>query len=446
MSIKGSFLFGQRETSKAKEVNKATGGWHRTMTCKFIGVMRALAFVLLLSLTSVAFPLTAHAAFPGANGKIAFASDRDGDFEIYVMNPDGSGVTQLTFNSALDFAPAWSPDGTQIAFLSDRDGNNEIYVMNADGSGQSRLTNNPSSDFAPQWSPDGTKIVFGSERVGVVPEVYVMNADGSGQTNLTNNPADDQGGNWSPDGTKIMFISNRDGNWELYVMNPDGSSQTRLTTNSWDDADADWSPDGTKIVTMSDRDGNWELYGMNADGTGLTRLTNNLFTDFNPSWSPDGTKIAFTRHQDGNYEIYVMNADGTGQTNLTNNPAGDDSSAWQPLPTITVAIDTTPGSLPNSINPRSKGMIPVAILTTDSFDATMVDPAIVLFGVTGTEAAPVHSALEDVDGDGDIDLILSFNTQNTGIKCGDTSVSLTGKTLGGQMIKGSDSIKTAGCK
>ena len=111
-----------------------------------------------------------------------------------------------------------------------------------------------------------------------------------------------------------------------------------------------------------------------------------------------------------------------------------------------VDIDIKPDSFPNSINPRSTGVIPVAILTTDSFDATTVDPATVLFGATGTEAAAVHSALEDVDGDGDTDMILHFNTQATGIACGDTSASLTGETIDGQMIEGSDSIKTVGCK
>lgn len=113
---------------------------------------------------------------------------------------------------------------------------------------------------------------------------------------------------------------------------------------------------------------------------------------------------------------------------------------------VTVAIDIKPGSFPNSIDPRSIGVIPVAILTTDSFDATTVDPTTVLFGPTGIEAAPVRSALEDVDGDGDTDMVLFFKTRATGIQCGDTSASLTGKTFSGQMIQGSDSIKTAGCK
>lgn len=113
---------------------------------------------------------------------------------------------------------------------------------------------------------------------------------------------------------------------------------------------------------------------------------------------------------------------------------------------LEVSIDIKPGSFPNSVNPRSLGVLPVAILTTVTFDSTSVDPATVLFGATGSETGPVHSALEDVDGDGDSDLILHFNTQATGIQCGDTSASLGGKTFGGQVIQGSDSADTVGCK
>jgi hypothetical protein len=109
---------------------------------------------------------------------------------------------------------------------------------------------------------------------------------------------------------------------------------------------------------------------------------------------------------------------------------------------LAVAIDIKPGSFPNSINPRNKGVIPVAVLTTDTFDASTVDPTTVFFG----EAAPVHSALEDIDRDGNTDLILHFRTQDTGIACGDTSASLTAVTFSGQEIEGSDSIRTVGCK
>ena len=85
--------------------------------------------------------------------KIAFLSDRDGNWEIYVMNDDGSGQRRLTNNTDTDVSPSWSPDGKKIAFASDRDGNREIYVMNADGSGQTRLTNNTDTDVSPSWSP-----------------------------------------------------------------------------------------------------------------------------------------------------------------------------------------------------------------------------------------------------------------------------------------------------
>src|SRR5688572_15655937 len=86
-------------------------------------------------------------------GKIAFASDRDGNLEVYTMDVDGGGQFRLTENTAEDYSPAWSPDGTKLAFVSTRDGNAEIYVMNMDGTAQTRLTNNSASDLGPKWSP-----------------------------------------------------------------------------------------------------------------------------------------------------------------------------------------------------------------------------------------------------------------------------------------------------
>ncbi|NIO48958.1 MAG: DUF5050 domain-containing protein [Candidatus Aminicenantes bacterium] len=111
--------------------------------------------------------------------KIAFQSNRDGSWEIYVMNADGSEQKRLTNNHTGGVSPSWSPDGKKIAFQSDRDENREIYVMNADGSEQKRLTNNRANDLYPSWSPDGKKIAFFSDRDGNW-EIYVMNADGSG--------------------------------------------------------------------------------------------------------------------------------------------------------------------------------------------------------------------------------------------------------------------------
>jgi hypothetical protein len=169
--------------------------------------------------------------------QIVFASNRDGNSEIYVMNADGSGQTRLTNHPSEDYSPAFSRYGRTIAFNSNRDGNAEIYVMNADGSSLTRLTNHPSTDIFPTVSPDGTKIAFQSNRHGENWQIYVMNADGSGVTRLTNHPSFDYSPAFSPDGTKIAFTSDRDGNPEIYLMNADGSGQTRLTHDPLQDRD-----------------------------------------------------------------------------------------------------------------------------------------------------------------------------------------------------------------
>ena len=118
----------------------------------------------------------------------------------------------------------------------------------------------------------------------------------------------------------------------------------------------------------------------------------------------------------------------------------------QLLGAVVVDLDIKPRGFPNGINPFGNGMTPVAILTTQIFDAAMVNPATVRFGRNGTETTPVRFSLEDVDGDGDVDLILHFRTSDTGIQCGDISASMTGQTFSGQRIEGFDSVKTSGCK
>lgn len=112
---------------------------------------------------------------------------------------------------------------------------------------------------------------------------------------------------------------------------------------------------------------------------------------------------------------------------------------------VAISIDIKPATFPNSINPNSRGRIPVAILSKYFFDATDANPATIFFGANGLEAAPVQSTIEDVNGDGRMDLVLHFLTQETGITCETSSVSLTGETFSGVKITGSDFIVTAGC-
>jgi Tol biopolymer transport system component len=289
---------------------------------------------------------------------VLFETHRDGDSEIYVMNPDGSQPINLTNSPDDDSNPVWSPDGTRIAFVSSRDDNSEIYVMGADGSNPTNLTRHEDSDFFPVWSPNGNKIAFMTDReqTGLVildatpkilpefnMEIFVMNADGTGQTNLTGNSAWDGYPSWSPDGAKIVFQSDRgvdmivsliilpdDLGTEIYSVNANGSNLTRLSWSPEDDVYPSWSPDGSKIVFQSYRDGNWEIYTMNPDGSGQTRLTNHPDADICPTWSPDGDWIAFHSYRDGNAEIYRMTTVGSSVTRLTTSSDWDWGPSWSP--------------------------------------------------------------------------------------------------------------------
>ncbi|MFC1490805.1 Ser-Thr-rich GPI-anchored membrane family protein [Candidatus Latescibacterota bacterium] len=207
------------------------------------------------------------------------------------MDADGSNPNRLTINSANDYLPSWSPDGTKIVYVStyqNSGGFIDIFIMNADGTNQLNLTNTLNDNFSPSFSPDGSRIMFESRHTGN-NELYVMNTDGSNQINITNTPGEDRGGAWSPDGSRIAFYSDRDGNAEIYVMNANGSNQTRITNNSANDNVPSWSSDGSQIVFVSERDGNPEIYVMNADGSSQINLTNNSASDYSPSWTKSGT-------------------------------------------------------------------------------------------------------------------------------------------------------------
>jgi Tol biopolymer transport system component len=223
-------------------------------------------------------------------------------FQVFTMNSDGSSVGQLTFpdtvrdpltnhvkDTTSNFSPAWSPDGTKIAFASSRDTASHvshIYVMDPNGTNVIQLTNAAGDDALPAWSPDGTKIAFASDRDGN-DEIYVMNANGSGQVNLTNHAGSDLAPVWSPDGTKIAFHSDREINYAIWVMNADGSNPVRLTNPTGDPGtggaeNPSWSPDGTRILY----DDNADIWVMNADGSGKIRLNSGSARDILPRWRP----------------------------------------------------------------------------------------------------------------------------------------------------------------
>ena len=287
-----------------------------------------------------------QATAPGANGKIAFDSDRSGEFEVWVMDADGGNPVNVSKRPTRDdWGPAWSPDGFQIAWVGGETtqgvDNWEIFRMSGDGTQQINLTNHVADDTEPSWSPDGTKILFDSDRSGN-DDIWVMDADGSNPVNLTNNSAFDSQAVWSPDGTKISFGSVRSGVPDVWVMDANGNNPVNLTASASEDFSPDWSPDGLMIAFDSDRSGNFDVWTMKPDGSDQTQLTTELSNEFFPSWSPDGTKILFESDRSGSNDIWVMETNPGGQTNLTSSLAFDELAAWQPTHTFT---DVPPGNV-----------------------------------------------------------------------------------------------------
>jgi len=283
-------------------------------------------------------------------GKIAYFHDEDGfsgvydvyaNWEIYVMDADGSNKRNLTNFRYSDLHPVWSPDGTKIAFCSSRDSiywsdtqTYRIYVMDADGSNQTRLID--IFGVYPTWSPDGKVIAFCS--VGEDADIYAVDLDGSNLVNISNNPAWDRHPSWSPDGSRIAFCTDRTGSFQICVMDADGSNQVVITDLGLMSDYPKWSPDSSKIVFHvkvggSDEDGyDYEIYTMNADGSNPVNLTNSPYMDWLPSFSPDGNWIAFSSNRDGNHEIYIMDINGSNLVRLTETGAAFDDfvTSWTP--------------------------------------------------------------------------------------------------------------------
>lgn len=297
--------------------------------------------------------LTPHLAYSQAPSRIAYAqnSGPGTSFDIFTIGPDGTGAVNLTNDPANDRSPSFSPDGSKIVFVSDRDGFYEIYSMNADGSDVTQLTDVFGSlAMRPTFSPDGTKIMFALNN-----KIWTMNPDGSDQDLLTTDTGHYAQPRYSPDGLKISFVRFIPGDFDLFIMNSDTSGQTRLTFGGLFNLDQYFSPDGLKTAFTSFRDGDFEIYTMNPDGSDQQNITNSPGGDFFPVYSPDGTKIAFVSSRDGTEQIYLMDPDGTNQTQITFNPTGKLEIDWGPEPDsdgdgVPDASDVCPGTeLPDVI-------------------------------------------------------------------------------------------------
>jgi Tol biopolymer transport system component len=266
--------------------------------------------------------------------------------DVYVINADGTGERQLTNTFPLQLRgrrnneeqfPTISPDGSRIAFEADLVpitdfANSEIYVVNPDGTGLTNLTNKPGGDFRPAWSPDGSKIAYiGSNRL------WVMNADGSGPVQISGDGfVEREAPTWSPDGRMLAFlvivgdIYNHTG-YELHVISADGSGERSIVTGNIL-SDPTWSPDGTRIVYEEEFQ---FIVVINPDGSNRRQLTGGDLRRSLPVWSPDGTRLAYTVEypptaSDRDLEIGVMEVASGAETIVTHYDGHDFHPAWAP--------------------------------------------------------------------------------------------------------------------
>jgi Tol biopolymer transport system component len=268
---------------------------------------------------------SAHAA------QIAFHSDPDGHDDLYLVDVDGTQLTQLTDRKEAVAFPYWSPEGSRIAFLCCAGNLAGLFVMAAEGSGQRTLVEPRVGE--PAWSPDGSRIAYVDY---ADTSVRVVSLAGGAAVRL----ADGAGPSWSPDGARIAYFSGTGGDHDLWIMKADGTDPHRITGTPDDDVTVTWSPRGDALAFVrTDAAGGSVIEVAGADGANPHPVSDPTVPADAPSWSPDGTRILFTAYLDGadpftlghgNAEVMSVARDGGGLRNLTNDPAWQGYPAWSP--------------------------------------------------------------------------------------------------------------------
>jgi TolB protein len=279
-----------------------------------------------------------------ARPDLAFVSTRDGDYAVFEMNADGQGQHRLTEATAassksvfFQIEPDWSPDGSSIAFASQRSGSFDLYVMAADGTGTRPLTSTEEEDeSSPTWSPEGDRIAFARDT-----DIYVMNADGSGARRISDATAEEAEPAWSPDGRWIAYVRREPGTpiREIWIMRPDGAGGRQLTELQTASYSPTWSPDSTRIAfSTNNRISQYDIYWVTVANGRSTRVTVSQEDSFEPAWSTDGDSIAFS--ENGAIHLASVAADGASRVEEITDPADNDSSpAWNPAPPPTDGDD-----------------------------------------------------------------------------------------------------------
>jgi WD40-like Beta Propeller Repeat/RTX calcium-binding nonapeptide repeat (4 copies) len=222
-------------------------------------------------------------------GRLAFASDRKGNFDIFAKPRGTSGdPLPITTDKGQDYSPAWSAESVFLAFVTTRKGNADIYVIQAaEGVRATQVTRNRADDIDPTWAPHELRIAFASNRAGTY-DIWIADL-ANPPTQVTDSPGADFEPSWSPDGHTLAFTrrTRGSGNYDIYTRDVQGGRPRRLTSDPAEDSEPSWSPDGTQIAFVSDRDGDYDIYVMNADGSNEESFSDNaaLF-DVAPNWKP----------------------------------------------------------------------------------------------------------------------------------------------------------------
>ena len=277
--------------------------------------------------------------------KIAFISDRDGNREIYLFELDWldgysqwvpRNLTNITNSNENEWTPTFSPIEDKIAYATyfPENDNYDIFLMDEDGSNKENLTNTTSYEKFPQFSPDGSFLIYQGWQKGKM-DIFFLSLIDKNNINVTRNHKSNDiishGNSFTPDGESIVFTSERDGNRNIYTMRLNGEDLNQITSDLSNDYEPIFSPDGESIIFTSERDGNKEIYLYSLISKKIKNLTNNSGDDWNPRFYQDGRKIVFQSDRDGNWEIYLMNLNGKYQRNISNHSATDYSYIVLPL-------------------------------------------------------------------------------------------------------------------